>query len=62
MSKHVIEEAIKKYDDVKMNAENEIARIKEQLLAAGVPGETIVKLKPRWQPDVSYLLNQHLKN
>lgn len=62
MSKQVIEDAIKKYDEIKMSTENEIAKITEQLLGAGIPGETIVKLKPSWKPDVSYLLGQHLKS
>ena len=62
MSKQVIEDAIKKYNEIKISTETEIAKIKEQLSGAGIPGETIVKLRPRWQPDVSYLLGEHLKS
>lgn len=58
MSKQVIEEAIKKYAEIKANTESEIAKIKEQLFKAGVPGETIVKMQPKWQPEVQYLLKK----
>ncbi len=57
-----IEEAANKYADIKKNTDNEIAKIKQQLLDIGVPGSTIVKLKPVWQPDAYYLLRKEAGN
>ena len=53
-----IKEAAQKYTDLKANTENEITKIKEQLLDVGVPGSTVVKLQPVWQHDVNYLLRK----
>ena len=57
-----IEEAANKYADIKKYTDNEIAKIKEQLFDIGVPGSTIVKLQPVWQPDVNYLLRKESEN
>ncbi|MBU2511272.1 hypothetical protein KJ966_08030 [bacterium] len=57
-----IEEAAKKYADIKKNTENEISKIKNLLLNIGVPGSTIVKLQPIWQHDVNYLLKKETEN
>lgn len=58
---NTIEEAAKKYADIRINAEIEIEKIKAQLLDIGVPGSTVVKLKPIWQHDVHYLLGKEAK-
>lgn len=57
-----IEEAIKKYTDIKQNTANEIAGIKQQLSDIGVPGSIIVKLKPIWQNDITYALRKEIAN
>ena len=55
---NTIVEAAKRYADIIKNTEDEIAKIKAELLDIGVPGNTIVKLKPIWQHDVHYLLGK----
>jgi len=57
-----IEEAAKKYMQIMENTENEIAKIKQQLIDIGVQGSTIVKMKPIWHHDVYYLLKQEIEN
>jgi hypothetical protein len=57
-----IEEAAKRYNEIVENTDNEIAKIKQQLLDSGVPGSIVVKLKPSWHNDVSFLLRKEIEN
>ena len=53
-----IADAAERYSEIKRYTEEEIAKIKQQLLETGVSGSTIVKLKPIWHNDVDYLLKK----
>ena len=57
-----IEEAANKYANLKKKTDHEITEIIKKLLEIGIPGNTVVKLKPVWQHDVDYLLREHSKN
>lgn len=57
-----IEEVVNSYLALKENTENEIAKLRQQLLETGLPGSTIVKLKPVWHNDALYLLRKEIEN